>query len=155
MAQDASAARRARQERYARRVLVGGRLVAPVRPEQHGRKNTYSYHGCRCAPCTEATSAANLRTVQTVAIGEGQHGTQYGYSKGCRCGACKAANVAPRKARFAQRYLFHPEAPHGTTNGFSNYGCRCPACRKAMADYDLALKKRRSGSPLDAPKDTT
>jgi hypothetical protein len=27
--------------------------------------------------------------------------------------------------------LIHPNAPHGTRNGYTNYGCRCDECKKA------------------------
>jgi hypothetical protein len=38
-----------------------------------------------------------------------------------------------RACRFAERIKvdgrwFHPRAPHGTTNGYGNYGCRCTPC---------------------------
>lgn len=46
---------RARQQaRRDRRVMVDGRLVAPVPPEMHGNANTYQSWCCRCADCTEA-----------------------------------------------------------------------------------------------------
>lgn len=41
---------RRRAERFASRVLVDGRLVAPG-PRQHGKQQTYSNWGCRCEPC--------------------------------------------------------------------------------------------------------
>jgi hypothetical protein len=27
--------------------------------------------------------------------------------------------------------LISPNAPHGTRNGYSNYGCRCDLCKEA------------------------
>lgn len=44
-----------RAARYAARVLVDGRLVAPG-PVTHGKKGTYTNHGCRCEPCTRAST---------------------------------------------------------------------------------------------------
>lgn len=46
-----------RAARLARRVLVDGRLVAPVPPEKHGKATTYGNWGCRCEPCTQANNA--------------------------------------------------------------------------------------------------
>jgi hypothetical protein len=48
----AATQRRLRRLRAAERVLVGGRLVAPV--EQHGSESTYNNWGCRCVRCTVA-----------------------------------------------------------------------------------------------------
>lgn len=39
-------------ERYADRVLIGDRLIAPA--GEHGNANTYKNRGCRCRECTEA-----------------------------------------------------------------------------------------------------
>lgn len=44
------------RKRYAARQLVGGRLIAPLPDEYHGRAHTYVYHGCRCARCTQAST---------------------------------------------------------------------------------------------------
>lgn len=57
-AENAAGARRKRQARMAVRILVDGRLTAPLPPERHGRPGTYSYHGCRCVPCTRANTGA-------------------------------------------------------------------------------------------------
>lgn len=46
-----------RQERLAARVLVDGRLVAPLPPVHHGKHATYVNHGCRCLKCGEANAA--------------------------------------------------------------------------------------------------
>jgi len=58
----ANAAERAlagRAQRFAARELIDGRLVA-VKASQHGSATTYSNHGCRCQPCTDA----NIRRMQ-------------------------------------------------------------------------------------------
>lgn len=50
-------AKRNRDARMARRVLVDGRLVAAHLPdEKHGLQTTYGNWGCRCLPCTEANT---------------------------------------------------------------------------------------------------
>lgn len=45
-----------RRRAYARRILVNGRLVAPVAEERHGRATTYISHGCRCDLCRAAAT---------------------------------------------------------------------------------------------------
>lgn len=51
-----SAARR--QVRFALRVLVDGRMVAPLPAHRHGSVNTYGNWGCRCEACTHAHAKA-------------------------------------------------------------------------------------------------
>lgn len=46
-----------RKARFERRVLVEGRLVAPVPPERHGLMTTYNNWGCRCEACTKDATA--------------------------------------------------------------------------------------------------
>lgn len=46
-----------RARRYAKRVLIDGRLVAPG-PVEHGVSTTYTNHGCRCPECTAASTEA-------------------------------------------------------------------------------------------------
>jgi len=63
------------------------------------------------------------------------HGTLGGYTNhGCRCRACRTANMEAVKARRRERFdkridvegvPYHPDVTHGTTKGSGNYGCRC------------------------------
>lgn len=46
--------RGARLRRMARRVLVDGRLLAPLPPDRHGRDTTYTNWRCQCEPCLRA-----------------------------------------------------------------------------------------------------
>lgn len=39
---------------YESRILVCGRLVAPLPEEYHGKRSTYDYYGCRCDLCSDA-----------------------------------------------------------------------------------------------------
>lgn len=57
-----------------------------------------------------------------------------------------------RCRRSLQRVLrdgraYHPDAPHGTINGYEMYGCRCEACREsksaATAHYGRPLRSAR------------
>lgn len=51
-------ARHWRHERYQQRQWVGGRWIAPLSEEYHGRTGTYSNYGCRCVACTDAMRVA-------------------------------------------------------------------------------------------------
>lgn len=47
---------RRRQQRRDARIYVDRRWVAPLPPEQHGTRNAYAEHSCRCKPCTQANT---------------------------------------------------------------------------------------------------
>jgi hypothetical protein len=41
------------------------------------------------------------------------------------------------------------ETPHGTTNGYNAYACRCDLCRSANRDAKrLAMRRKRSATAL-------
>ena len=71
-----------------------------------------------------------------------KHGTNSGYSKGCRCDDCKSANKAYRKAWAERR---RASIPHGTTNGYANYGCRCDPCKAAHSARVKGDNARHAG----------
>jgi hypothetical protein len=52
---EAATQRRLRERRGRLRVLVDGRLVAPV--QQHGSESTYNNWMCRCVPCGDVARA--------------------------------------------------------------------------------------------------
>ena len=93
---------------------------------EHGTTNEYQNFGCRCDLCKAAMSAYQREKFSTPCPGCGtsiygryrpnqlcqscrareltipldeRHGTETGYSKGCRCDACRAAQTEKRKAR--------------------------------------------------------
>jgi hypothetical protein len=94
-----------RQERYARRQLVDGRLVAPVSPEHHGKRWTY-----RCPACS-AVSRSESRSKRAALFAErvlwhprAPHGTPAGYVHyGCRCPPCTTANTVDSARRAPER----------------------------------------------------
>jgi len=66
---------------------------------------------------------------------------------------------AARARRFAERIEvdgrpFHPRAPHGTPNGYGNYGCRCTPCTSAhtgkCARYAATLTTVQHGGGVGA-----
>ncbi len=65
------------------------------------------------------------------------HGTLTGYTnRRCRCGDCRGAFAAYRRARRAKlRHAPAKQIPHGTLNGYTNYACRCYPCYQANAAY--------------------
>lgn len=57
----------------------------------------------------------------------------YAYTvRKCRCDVCKAAKAKHQKAyklrKHAQHRLYPELTPHGTSAGYSHYGCRCDYC---------------------------
>lgn len=48
--------RRRRLERFAARILVDGRPVSVSPGIAHGSAATYTNHGCRCVPCSDANA---------------------------------------------------------------------------------------------------
>jgi hypothetical protein len=66
------------------------------------------------------------------------HGTVYRYQKGCRCDECKKGN---RVYRLRFREMEPPE--HGSYSSYSNYHCRCDACRAAASEYNRRVRGRR------------
>lgn len=127
---------RTRRERYfAQRHLVNGRLVAPVPEDQHGRRNTYSYYGCRCELCCMAAR------------------------QWLRSEAQQERRRVSRAVRAARRVLVdgRPIAPvpteqHGLANTYSYHLCRCETCTRAQNDRsrryhtgpDMAEKRARA-----------
>lgn len=55
------------------------------------------------------------------------HGTRLSHALGCRCVPCRAV------------------VPHGTENGYVNYKCRCPWCKRAHAVYIRAYRDAKHG----------
>lgn len=41
---------------------------------------------------------------------------------------------------------------HGTVNGYSNYKCRCPECKKAWNDYQKEYKRKKYNLPVQTPQ---
>ncbi len=76
--------------------------------------------------------------------------TESRYRNGCRCVWCRYVHSAAEKARrdvrtAATRSGWLP-VPHGTTNAYSNYGCRCTACYAANRAAREALLARRAAA---------
>lgn len=73
-------------------------------------------------------------------------GTHAGYTQHRRestpvCAECKWAEVDYQAERRRSRST--ADAPHGTANGYNNYGCRCEWCRQAWSVYLREWRRER------------
>ena len=75
-----------------------------------------------------------------------KHGTASSYQRGCRCDECTSAGRERKRQLDAERREHPEDAPHGTTGGYTNWGCRCDLCRKVHADYMKAHRARKATS---------
>lgn len=80
------------------------------------------------------------------------HGRIVGYSRGCRCPKCRAANTASAKRRKEERSkdpTAADRAGHGKATTYINYGCRCAPCKEAQSKankhYYEQRQKRQQG----------
>lgn len=65
------------------------------------------------------------------------HGKAAAYRQGCRCEICVSA------------------LPHRTVTAYTNWRCRCPDCRAAMAGYRQRLRQSYAEAPpADIPHGT-
>jgi len=64
-----------------------------------------------------------------------------GYSLGCRCEDC-VTTKAEYMAEWRASKTFE-DIPHGTDNGYTNYGCKCDACREAHVARTTGQRRRR------------
>lgn len=155
-----------RRDRAARKAKVAaGNARVP-----HGTTTGYSKWSCRCDPCSEAHAeymktwrkenpektaeyarrwreahASEIREYRPRNAGGGDHGiTMYGL--GCRCDVCvntKAEYLAEWRARKTPE-----EIPHGTDNGYNNYGCKCSECKRAHLDRTNKQRLRYQAETL-------
>ena len=72
------------------------------------------------------------------------HGFSAYIKRGCRCAKCTEANRVRAAAEKAKREPLSPDDyRHGTASAYSNYRCRCDACRRAWATYMREYYARR------------
>jgi excisionase family DNA binding protein len=75
-----------------------------------------------------------------------KHGGRYAYELGCRCDACRSRwnhyHRTAQNRRAANLELVTAGLEHGTISTYRNYGCRCPACYQAQADWNRARPSR-------------
>jgi hypothetical protein len=72
------------------------------------------------------------------------HGTNSGYTHGCRCINCRKAATDYQRQRVAQRKAGNEEPPeHGKPSSYTNWGCRCDNCRAAWRDAVAARRAKR------------
>ena len=84
------------------------------------------------------------------------HGTASTYRSvfyRCRCKACTKANRDRHRQETAELHGRVEDAPHGTSTAYSNWGCRCDACKAAYRIRNAANRARvklAGGWPLTA-----
>lgn len=93
--------------RLSRRVLVDGRLIAPLPTHRHGITSTYVNWGCRCVACAEANAVAMARHRQR--------------------------RLALRYLVDGRLVAPVPDERHGDNNTYVNWGCRCVLCSTTHA----------------------
>lgn len=98
---------------------------------------------------SEAPEDTEVEEPPVLPDGDHRHGKPAGYRKGCRCEPCTVAwrqkCTRERQARFARE--LDPEDPrHGTTNFYSNYGCRCDKCTDAQSVADPRIGHNARGT---------
>lgn len=129
------------------------RIEAGDGDPRHGTHNGYTNLRCRCDRCRAANTASHRewahrsgysRPAEDVnyirarnADCADNHGTEYRYTRGCRCDACRAASAAARRIRR----LTPNVAVHGAY-GYAN-GCRCDACRTGNNARSSANRAKR------------
>ena len=87
---------------------------------EHGKRQTYVHHKCRCDDCT----AANREYLR-----------QY-----------RAANrdkIRASKTRYSAKLKKSKDIPHGTRYGYSDFGCRCDECKAANTAYARQLRQQK------------
>jgi hypothetical protein len=75
-------------------------------------------------------------------------GTRSGYTAGCRCVGCRAANTAygkQERVRRAERLRSgDANVVHGKYTTYQNWGCRCIACTEANSAKCAKFARRRA-----------
>lgn len=108
--------------RYARRVLVNGRLISPL-VRTHGQRYMYVDYGCRCAPCSDAhrayDKAAKVERLARTAANGGiapvaAHNASTYANWGCRCSECLDSWSEVSRKRRAARAALTPRVASST-----------------------------------------
>ena len=73
------------------------------------------------------------------------HGTRYCYIAGCKRPECVAAHKLYMRAYRAERSKRKKEIPHGSDDGYVNWGCRCKRCKAGHTARQRWLRGRASG----------
>jgi len=99
---------------------------------------------------TGKRAAYNERLMAALAAdpAHAMHGRSVSYRAGCRCRACRLAQVA-RVRDYDARLLAALQADpdhrlHGTSTAH-HAGCRCPPCSRADSARQSAGRERRKG----------
>lgn len=108
-----------------------------IRGHEFTKENVYMNAGGRtCKTCRSQASAE--RRASPLAEEDSRHGTRTGYSYGCKCAECKAAQSSYNRSRYRPKPRIGPE--HGRRARYLS-GCRCDSCRQANSSYERDRKR--------------
>ena len=110
-------------------LMRSGLRCAAVPGIEHGKRQTYVHHKCRCEPCTAVNGQWDLPTAANR-----QYLRQYR--------ATNRKAIRASQALYAAKLKESKDVPHGTGYGYSDFGCRCDECRAANTAY--ARQRRES-----------
>lgn len=82
-----------------------------------------------------------------------QHGTRKRYQKGCRCDACRAAEVEYTRRYRQARDTTAVDFPHGTHTGYA-CGCRCERCVSFKRGYAESVTREYDYNAASYPHGT-
>lgn len=102
--------------------------MTPKRDIVHGTFDGYNNHVCRCDACKAA-------------------GKEYRLSRLVPCANHCGRKIKPRKehsglCRECSRVARLGPDKHGTESQYTNRGCRCDACKEAMAEARRGRRRR-------------
>jgi hypothetical protein len=84
-------------------------------------------------------------------MSEAKHGTYGGYTGGCRCEGCRAANTEyQRRARQLRLERGIPAEKHGKDATYANWACRCLPCTEAHRSRVAADRSRARSAAMEA-----
>lgn len=128
---------------------------------EHGTVYGYT-SGCRCKVCAD-NWRSYMRQWKAAKLADPacSHGVRVTYMAGCRCDGCRRANADYNLSRKAKLRTSERPTPHGTTDGYGSFGCRCASCvaakraatRAHYLEHQLSFIERNESRKAAKAKD--